>query len=539
MKNTGRHQSIEELLSAFTESHANELSFPVRDAVSFVEANLPIKPADKTERTRLERDVELLLEGDTTLFYRCGGELCYNRAVFFQDAVFKILPTKLELKEGILFYGARFAPFCSEDIFADEYTLRPHGLKTACKAKSIPVQFSQVAKIFQMLGRSGMIDCIVAESPENYDALRNATSSEKALVTLTAFDLSAFYKKYNVAEGDALLFTVKDWYNGTFEFEYCPKKDFAPQEECDRVLTDFEEGLIQAYEEFGEYLEIPDQIAHAYLCAYTNRKDLRDRPYLAIEEYPSKMQDITIQRDGADWTLVPVDDTHSGDFSEIADPAPAAEHHHDHEEGCCCHEHGHDHSHGEKENKQELRPEDFSASAGKIGSLDMLLEDVSAPLDYTEIYAMIQDDLANGQDSASEFVRKLIDFMGVVFADDAQEAAFMNYVEDCWEEAASRFDPVIEETKTPLRTRLLELDFKRLERSRMLLDTYQDTEIPAKIVTKMKQFHAQLLNTLGLLNADSSLPEGKEYDMLELRIGDIEDAWDEFEEQLEKNGTAD
>jgi len=46
----------------------------------------------------------------------------------------------------------------------------------------------------------------------------------------------------------------------------------------------------------------------------------------------------------------------------------------------------------------------------------------------------------------------------------------------------------------------------------------------------MKDFHARILNTLGLLNADRALPEGEEYEQLELRVGDIEDAWDELEE---------
>ena len=147
---------------------------------------------------------------------------------------------------------------------------------------------------------------------------------------------------------------------------------------------------------------------------------------------------------------------------------------------------------------------------------------------------MIQDDLANGQESAGEFVRKLIDFMGIKFNDDAQEAAFYNFVEDCWEEASEHFDPVIEETKTPLRSRMLEFNNRRLEMARTLVDRYKKSKIPKKLVEQMKDFHARILNTLGLLNADRSLPEGEEYEQLELRVGDIEDAWDEFEEQQER-----
>ncbi len=147
---------------------------------------------------------------------------------------------------------------------------------------------------------------------------------------------------------------------------------------------------------------------------------------------------------------------------------------------------------------------------------------------------MIQDDLANGQESAEEFVRKLVEFMGIHFADDAQEAAFYNFVEECWEEASEHFDPVIEQTKTPLRTRLLELNSRRLEMARTLVARYEKSKIPKKTVDQMKDFHSRILNTLGLLNADRSLPEGQEYEQLELRVGDIEDAWDEFEEKQER-----
>ena len=89
---------------------------------------------------------------------------------------------------------------------------------------------------------------------------------------------------------------------------------------------------------------------------------------------------------------------------------------------------------------------------------------------------------------------------------------------------------MIEEAKTPLRTRLLELNVRRLELARTLVERYEKSKIPKKIVDQMKDFHARILNTLGLLNADRALPEGEEYEQLELRVGDLEDAWDALEE---------
>ena len=523
--------SWEELAQSFLETRAEAESFAVSELTAFIASNLG--PAEETDRKRLNRDVELFLEGNNSLFYRAGSDRCWCRGAFFKGAQFKVRPSALEIREGLLFYGARFAPFCSEDIFADEYNITDAGSELKYQPLVCPVHFGQVAKLFQMLGRSTMIDCIVADDADNYQVLQESASADQAQVKLTAFNFGAFFRKHHFTEGDAVIVTVRNWSTGSFTVEYVPAADLPPQEELSGWITDFEEGLIQAYEDYGEYLEIPDQIAHAYLCAFEQGHDLRRRPALSLEEYPALMRDITIRRDGPEWTLVPVDEPSvSGGYDDY-EPEDEHEHEHDHDHECSCgHDHDHEHDHGHEH--KPLAAEDFSASSGRIDTLDHMLEDLSAPLDYTEIYAMIQDDLANGQESAEEFVRKLIDFMGVQFADDAQEAAFYNFVEECWEDASERFDPVIEQTKTPLRTRLLELNSRRLELARTLVDRYKDSKIPKKLVEQMKDFHGRILNTLGLLNADRSLPEGEEYEQLELRVGDIEDAWDEFEEKQVK-----
>ena len=528
----------ESLLEAFLETRKAAESFETAELIAFVSSNLPDRPSDESARNRLIHSLELMLEGNNSLFYRAGEETCYIRSAFFRGAKFKIRPSEYEIREGLLFYGARFAPFCSEDIFADEYRIAEKDSGQVFSPAACPVLFGRVAKLFQMLGRSTMIDCIVADDSGNYEVLQKTSSAEKAMVKLTAFNFGAFYRKHKFSEGDAVIVTVQNWNTGSFSVDYADAASLAGQEEISAWISDFEEGLIQAYEDYGEYLEIPDQIAHAYLCAVQQGHDLRKRPFLSLEEYPMLMRDITIRRDGPEWTLVPVDEpTVSGGYDDYLpddDSESGHEHEHEHEHGheCSCGHHHH-HEDGQK-NGNPLKAEDFSASSGRIDSLDHLLEDLSAPLDYTEIYAMIQDDLANGQESAEEFVRKLVEFMGIRFSDDSQEAAFYNFVEECWEEASEHFDPVIEQTKTPLRTRLLELNSRRLEMARTLVARYEKSKIPKKTVEQMKDFHSRILNTLGLLNADRSLPEGQEYEQLELRVGDIEDAWDEFEEQQER-----
>ena len=521
---------IEEAVNQFLKSVEHAESFSAEDAVAFVTKNTALAKTERKER--IVRDVELILESRQDLFFKAHthNAVCWNRAPFFKGAQIKILPSKLEIKDGILLYGARFAPFCSDELFADEYRLSVKGTGKTLPVVTYTAQLGQIARTFMLLGRSVMLDCIVAESSENYEALKRASSPEKAMVSVSAFDLGAFYKENNFTEGDAIIATVEDWRNGVFSLEYRAKDELPDRAALDAFLTQFEEAVIQTCEDYGEYLEIPDQIAHAYLCAFTAGHDLRKKPCLSLDEYPSMMRDVAIRRDDADWVLVPLDELATAGESGNSEEE---EHRREHGE-CTCHE-GHAHSSG-TEKTGGLRIEDFSASAGKLDSVDGILEEVNAPLSHSEIYAMIVDDIANGQDSFDSFYEKLGDIMGVKFIDDAQEVTFRNFVEDNWEEALEHFNPVVEEAKTPLRSRLLELNEQRMECSRTLLERYQGKEIPPHIVHRMKSFHAKILNTLRLLNADSALPEGEEYDMLELRVGDIEEEWETFQEELEKTG---
>lgn len=517
-------QTAEDLLEAFLAAQAAADSFAVADAVAYLASRLSPEADGGPERRKVERDVELLLADDPALFYRCGAARCHRRAAFFRGAKFKILPSPWEIKEGVLFYGARFAPFCTEDVFADEYVIASRGAKRKYQPLACSVRFGQVAPLFRMLGRSTMIDCIVADDPENYRMLRNSASPESAQIILTAFNFGPFYRKHRFRAGDAVIMTVADWSNGSFRAEYAPAGQRATAAEITDWVADFERGLIQAYEDHGEYLELPDQIAHAYFCAFAQGRDLRRRPFLALEEYPARMRDVAIRRDGPEWTLVP-----AGERDPGGGFTPGNVGGEDHSSGGSA-----DGDAGDGGTKRPLRAEDFSASSGRLDSLDNMLEDLCAPLNYTEIYAMVQDDLANAQESATEFARKVIDLMGVKFADEAQKTAFYNYLEECWEDASERFDPVIEEAKTPLRTRLLALDLRRVERARFLADKYSTGKIPPELTRTMRDFHARILDTLGILNADCALPEGEGYEQLELRVGDIEDDWDAFDARFSK-----
>ena len=213
---------VEELLEAYIEKSRKKewTSSEIFDYL--VKENGGALPSDKNQLDNMvleffkEQNEYFAIPGK-------GGELSLfrPRKNFFGGSQFRIRPTHEELQEGILLFGARFAPFVSEEIFSDEYILTT-GKGKKEKKKVITTTFSAIAKAYLLLGRSEAIDTLVAEDDENYTAIRNASRLERAKVKITVADLRDFYAKNDFRQGDEILVTVKDWEKGSFFLEKAP-----------------------------------------------------------------------------------------------------------------------------------------------------------------------------------------------------------------------------------------------------------------------------------------------------------------------------
>lgn len=468
-----------------------------------------------------------------------GLSLFRARKSFFAGSQFLIRPSSEELKEGILLFGARFVPFASEEVFCDEYILTSAKNKKE-KKKIISISFSEIAKSYMLLGRSEAIDTLVAEDDANYQAIRNASKLERARVNVTVADLKEFYAKNEFRQGDSILVTVKDWEKGAFHLEKAPGNE--DPKEVTKFLDALENGLKEAYTLFGDYQPMAEQLAYSWNFAAKEGFDLRKNPVFALDDYPSMMVEITINREEAEWYFMPLEENPS-EITPLFREEEKKEPHTD--TSCSCgHSHGHTHphkegeecschSHGENEEDHgipHLPPEGFSASSGKMDSLESILEDIKSPVTPLELFAMIQDELSNGGDNFEVFYGRSNDQFAFQFSDDAQEAAFLNFLEEAWEDAVEHFHMAHEETKRPLRSRLLALTSRQREESEMLLAKYKNA-LSDKIKLRAGRLHENTLATLGVILGDMELTEDENYEQLELRVGDLEDAWEEFVEE--------
>ncbi len=536
---------IEDLLA---ENFAQKISFPASELADAAIAELSVKDQDEIKRIRKECD--LILRAHEDLFV--SGDKVYPKDTFFNGTELRIVPTGHEIEKAILFPGAAFIPFCSNELFSDEFELKDQ------QGNILPVMevqspYNDLLPSFLMLGPSGIVDHLSAESEENRMLLRGAKTPDGLSFRLSAFDLAAFYRDNSFQNGDAVIIRVEDWSSGKFRIVRIERHDqSAPEEEKSRFVRDFEHALIRVCQTERDYMEIPEQIAEAYLFAFEDDHDLRKRPVLSLEEYRLRMNEIGIKRDGSEWLLVPADDLDTpGQFEQSLLRSKAEQDAklqneacsctHDHKDGeCHCHDHknGECHCHDHKANKTDdgrtldpdLDPNNFTISGGTLESIDAILSELNAPVNSVELGAMIYDSLANGEDSFNGFCSRIMDFMELKFVDDAQEVAFLNFLEENWEMAQEYFSPTEDAMRAPLRTRLLDLTKMRIEYSVRLLERYQGKEnaLPKKTVSALANIHRDICDTLAILNSENHIGDEAEYEQLELRIGDIEDAWDDF-----------
>ena len=519
-------RELEKLVDDFLESPEGDAFFSVQELSEKLQHASGAGSKESCEQT--ERACELLLGTHEELFLLDG--MVYPKKTFFRGMTIKIVPSARELERNILFPGARFAPFCSPDIFPDDYLLRWKNADSAVqdiRAVQVKAPFHDFAAPSLMLGRSGLLDILVAENDENYHILQNTPRIEDAVLELTAYDMTEFYRAHKFQQGDAIYAIVEDWTNCSFTLAYCAYPDLPGREKQEQWLQDFESALLKVCVSESDYWEIPDQISHAYLHAYRSHADLRTKPYLAIEEYQNRMREIAIRRNSAEWLLVSADDAEGPGEFDFARPAGG--------ETCSCghdhegHDENHDHAHDSPDDANGIRPEHFSISKGSLDSLDAILEDVRAPVNEIELFAMIQDAMANGEEDFESFRSRIRDLLDIHFADEAQETAFVNFLEEAWETSMDIFNPSIDAEKEPLRVRLLDLTRSRIDTAVSLLDSFKG-KVPEDLAGSLRHIHRDIVETLALLNADSALPEDAAQ-QLAFRVEDLEDAWDDFQER--------
>lgn len=378
-----------------------------------VDAVIKLLPGRKSKA--LTERVERSLDSDDDFFNDGDGNyLC--RSEFFRNGYFLITPDELEIDEGILFPGHRFSPFIPSDVFPSEVKLHdPDGGEV--RQKNYHGRLAELFPYHLLMGSEQVFDFLIAEHAGNRRLSESATGRER--IVLRVFDLAEFYAGCEFSSGDALCCRIEDYRRGVFSFEHLPgnkRKSSAVKSFC----RTFETALEQVIDRFDNYFDIPEQLSWAFYCAPPAILT-REGATASLDEFIRETKAVEIDYSSGATVLARRRETAAADgaLAEV--------------------------------------PEGVRVSRGETDSVEDLLLSIGTAITVNEIDAFIEECCYYREFDFEVFYARCFGAEELNFADEAQRAVFLNFVEDRWETVSGNYNREPDEPKAAIRSAILEV----------------------------------------------------------------------------------
>lgn len=442
-----------------------ESDFKLEDVFLEVVSNIKAEPEDNTA---LSRDIESILDESEILFKDAGKNLYVPRTLFFKKAEFLVTPTEFEIKNGILFPGHRFSPFKAEFVFPSQIKITDRKSRKALPRRDFQCGVEDAAYAHYFMGIDDMNAFFIADNQKNYETLREAGYNLLTKIVLSVFDFSAFYRENDFRKGDALIFTVSDWFGGKYSLAHLKAAERKP-EDAAGWMKSLETALEKVFDQFADYIEIHEQFARAF---FMGDKFLLEKPALSLDEFCRKSENVNIAVSEGRPFLVNADsELFSGD---------------------------------------EM-PEDVMISKGNTKSLDEMLTEIACPLSSIEIESCIYNELFEGVEDFESFYEHCFSDLDLEFADDAQRAVFQNFLEEAWERISEDYSRFADEDKGRVRSRIIEIVYRKRDWLGGLKQlSFDVSAIPKEKMEKLARISVHLASFLRLLNSNEKFSSEEE-----------------------------
>ena len=429
----------------------------------------------------LLKRLEHLIDGDVNYFHTDDWE-CELKMHFFSRIPFAVTPEKWEIEQGELFPPGRLTPFLTEDIFPSDAELLYDD--EPLPKKEITLPFSEAVHYAMLIGHEEILDYLEADSDANEDLREHLAPT--TLVTMTVFDCRELFKELSFKEGDSLILQLTEPDNGEFEVNYRPREERS-ENARGKWIADYEKAMVKVVEKFRDYLEIPHQIGWAY---YYGGEELAGAA-ASVEEFLCECDAIELRTDGDHSILALAGGEEDGTGAE----------------------------------RNEDLPDGLSISSGETSDFGLMLKEVGSSLTPEEIDGFILDNCAARDMNFDRFFSRAFPHGDLTYADEAQEAIFLNFLEERFEDLSGNYNRLMDESKAPLRSTVMELVEDRLEH----LETGEHDHDHCHCRETGAVF-AKLNVILKQLNTENFDPSEEELDQLRAKVEEyadkLEELWD-------------
>ena len=260
----------EEALYEFLENATKP--FTLEDVTTYVQAS------GQKRNKRLVLEIAAYMEARKIAFKQNSRHWVSRRSCF-EPAIFAILPTRLELLNGILIPGHRFVPFANPMVM-------PHRYQFFWKGKPVPMTTTEAPPedlypFYCIFGEEFAPQYIARDNPENEEAYNADPFEEPPEVSIQTLDMRRIYRECLFVPGDRFAVRILDWKECKFELEKIEKNLWA-RKDLDEWLEKADCGFEDSFAMLGPGSSTEEQIAFAY---WYGGKRMREVPAYSLEEY--------------------------------------------------------------------------------------------------------------------------------------------------------------------------------------------------------------------------------------------------------------
>ena len=433
-------------------------------------------PGDDELLKRLEH----LIDGDVNYFHTDDWE-CELKIHYFCRMPFAVTPEKWEIEQGVLFPPSRLTPFLTEEVFPSDAEL--YYDDEPLPKKEITLPFSEALHYSMLIGHEQILDYLEADSDANSSLRKHLAPT--TLVTMTVFDCSALFRDLDFKHGDSLILQLTDPDSGELEINYRPLEERS-EEAREKWIGCYEKAMLKVVEKFRDYLDLPQQIGWAF---YLGGEELAGAA-ASVEEFVSDCDEIELHTDGDHSVFAPAG-------------VPAKE--------------------TAPEEPDSQLPEGLAISAGETSDFGVMLKQVGSPLSPEEVDGFILDNCAARDMTFDRFFARAFPHGELDYADEAQEAVFLNYLEERFEDLSGNYNRLMDESKAPLRSTIMELVEERLEHQNE--EEHDHDHCHCRDLDKL---FAALDLILRELNRENYDPSEEELDQLRAKVEQYADKLEEL-----------
>lgn len=252
----------------------------VQEPFSTADATAAVRRKEPGGARRLAEEVGAFLES-RRLAFPSGEGRWVSRRGFFGSARFSVVPTRLEIRNGILIPGHRCLPFVNP-------ILLPHELQFLYSGEQLPVTTSEgppedFYPYYDLFGEEYAPQYLARDNPENEESFNADPYEDPPEVSVRTLDMRALYRELSFVPGDRFVARVIDWKGGVFELE----KEAGPQDEAYKAelaewMEAAERGFLASFDSVGPGASTEEQIAFA--CWHGGDRMLRTPAY-SMEEF--------------------------------------------------------------------------------------------------------------------------------------------------------------------------------------------------------------------------------------------------------------